>query len=197
MPRIFIAIAFACIAIAASCRTSSSGGLEILGPADETDEAAKLVQSANEDLKKIKVLYEENEGKRQELKAALETDNKEEVKKIADSVVYIINAGFDHGKAAVDKIAEAQEMNVNDAYRDYLSLKEQALKKQMEAFEHYRQAARTLRDNYDPKNAQQREKVKADFDSRSDKYREIMEKARDLSKQANELYKDSLRKERQ
>ena len=63
----------------------------------------------------------------------------------------------------------------------------------MEAFEQYRQAARTLRDNYDPKNTQQRDKVKADFDQRSENYQKLMEKARDYSNQANELYKDTLR----
>jgi hypothetical protein len=125
----------------------------------------------------------------------MESDNKEEVKKIADSVVLIINEGFDFGKAAVDKIQQAEDMKINDEYKEYLRLKEAALLKQMEAFEQYRQAARTLRDNYDPKNTQLRDKVKADFDTRSDNYQKLMEKARDYSNQANELYKDTLRKQ--
>jgi hypothetical protein len=175
------------------CRSSGgSGGFEILS-SDETPEAAKLVQEANAELKKIKVLYDENEDKRQELKNALESDNKEEVKKISDNVVQIINEGFDSGKAAVEKIQQAEDMKINDDYKEYLRLKEAALMKQMEAFEQYRQAARTLRDNYDPKNAQQRDKVKADFTTRSENYQKIMEKARDYSNQANELYKDALR----
>ena len=179
------------------CRTSGgSGGFEILS-SDETPEAAKLVQEANGELKKIKVLYDENENKRQELKNALESDNKEEVKKISDNVVQIINEGFDSGKAAVEKIQQAEDMKINDDYKEYLRLKEAALMKQMEAFEQYRQAARTLRDNYDPKNSQQRDKVKADFTTRSENYQKIMEKARDYSNQANELYKDTLRKQQQ
>jgi len=179
------------------CRTSGgSGGFEILS-SDETPEAAKLVQEANAELKKIKVLYDENENKRQELKNALESDNKEEVKKISDNVVQIINEGFDSGKAAVEKIQQAEDMKINDDYKEYLRLKEAALMKQMEAFEQYRQAARTLRDNYDPKNSQQRDKVKADFTTRSENYQKIMEKARDYSNQANELYKDTLRKQQQ
>ncbi len=181
-----------------ACRSSgTSGGFEILGPADETAEAGKIVAEANVDLRKIKVLYEENENKRQELKTALETNNTAEVKKISDNVVQIINEGFDHGKSAVDKIQQAQDMKINDDYAEYLRLKEEALKKQMEAFEQYRQAARTLRDNYDPKNTQQRDKVKADFETRSENYQKIMEKARDYSNQANELYKETLKKQRQ
>ena len=182
-----------------SCKSSgrSADSFEILGPADETAEAAQLIVQANDDLKKIKVLYEKNEGKRGDIKKALETNNAEDVRKISDDVVYIINDGFDFGKSAVEKIAQAQEMEINDDYREYLRLKEEALKKQMEAFENYRQAARLLRDNYDPKNAQQRDMVKAEFTQRSENYAKIMEKARDFSNQANELAKDAMRKQQQ
>lgn len=194
--QLFLFTTILALACLASCRSSSSsGGFEILGPADETDDAGRIVAEANTELKKIKVLYENNEDKRQELKAALEKNDTAEVKKISDNVVQIINEGFDSGKAAVDKIQEAQGMKINDDYKEYLSLKESALLKQMAAFEEYRQAARTLRDNYDPKNTQNRDKVKVDFDSRSDKYQKLMEEARSFSNQANELYKDTLKKQ--
>jgi hypothetical protein len=196
LKSILLGIVICCAII--SCRSSDgSGGFEILGPADETPEAGKIVQSANDDLKKIKVLYEENEDKRQELKSALEANSTAEVKKISDNVVQIINEGFDSGKAAVEKIQQAEDMKINDDYKEYLRLKESALLKQMEAFEQYRQAARSLRDNYDPKNAQLRDKVKADFTQRSENYQKIMEKARDYSNQANELYKETLKKQKE
>lgn len=181
------------------CRSTGSSGssFEILGPADETPDAGRLVQEANADLKKIKVLYEDNEGRRQELKTALEANNTAEVKKISDAVVQLINEGFDSAKAAVDKIQQAEDMKINDDYKEYLRLKESALLKQMEAFEQYRQAARSLRDNYDPKNAALRDKVKADFTARSENYQKIMEKARDYSNQANELYKETLKKQKE
>ena len=178
-----------------SCRSSRTGEFEILGPVDETDEAAKLVQSANQDLQQIKLLYNKNEDKREEIKKALEANNADEVKKASNDVIDAINEGFDFGKSAVDKIGQAEDMKINDDYREYLRLKEEALKKQMEAFEEYRQAARTLRNNYDPKNAELRDKVKEDFKTRSENYAKIMEKARDLSNQANELAKDALRKQ--
>jgi hypothetical protein len=183
----------------AGCRSSggNGGSFEILGPADETVEAGKLVQEANAELKKIKVLYEENEGKRQELKSALEANKTDQVKKISDNIVQLINEGFDSGKSAVDKIQQAGDMKINDDYKEYLRLKESALMKQMEAFEQYRQAARTLRDNFDPKNASLHAKVKADFTNRSENYQKIMEQARDYSNQANELYKDTLKKQKE
>lgn len=179
-----------------SCKSSGrSGG--IIGTSDQTAEAGQLVAEANVELKKIKVLYEKNEDKRSEIKKALEANDAANVKKISDDVVYIINDGFDSGKAAVDKIAQAQEMQINDDYREYLRLKEDALRKQMEAFEHYRQAARILRDNYDPNNTAQREKVKEEFKTRSENYAKVMEKARDYSNQANELAKEVMQRQRE
>src|SRR5205085_674932 len=174
-----------------SCKRSSGGTVDILGPSDETSEAAQLILDANADLKKIKVLYENNEGKRDKLKKAMETNDTAKVKKIADDVVYLINDGSENGKSAVEKIEKAQELQINDDYREYLRLKEEALKRQMQAFEEYRQAARSLRDNYDPKNTQLRDKVKEEFKTRSENYQKIMEQARDYSNRANELAKDA------
>lgn len=192
--------AFAVLAIvfalaASACFTSSRSGL--LGPADETAEAAKLVEDANRDLKQIRELYDANEGKRQELKAALEANSAADVKRISAEVVQLINEGTNFGNSAIQKISEAQDMQINADYKEYLRLKELSLKRQLEAFAEYHTAARVLRDNYDPQNAQSRERVKQEFDSRSDKYRDLMERARDSSSQANELYKETLRRDRE
>lgn len=189
---------FVLISLLAMTACKSSGHTDAptsIFSSDETADAAKIVASANEDLTKIKVLYKDNEDKREDLKKAMETDNAEQVKKIADQVVYLINDGFDSAQSAIDKIEKAQEMQVNDDYREYLRLKEESLKHELDAFENYRQAARTLRDNYDPKNAAQRDKVKEDFKTRVENYRKLMEQARDYSNQANELAKDALRKQ--
>ena len=182
-------------AFIAACKSSGrSDTLGILG-SDETSEAAGIVASANEDLTKIKILYKENEGKREDLKKAMEADDEGKVKKIADDVVYLINDGFDEARSAIEKIEKAQEMQINDDYREYLRLKEESLKRELQAFENYRQAAITLRDNYDPKNAAMRNKVKEDFKNRVENYRKLMEDARDYSKRANDLAKDAIRRQ--
>ena len=184
--------------IALALTLASSCGL--FGPKDETAAAAKLIQEANQDLTKIKELYNENEGdlekegKRSLLKKALEAYDAEQVKKISDDVNYIIVDGMNYARSAIEKIQQAQDMEINSDYKEYLRLKETALQKQVDAFEQYRQAARALRDNYDPKNEALRARVKNEFDERSDKYRELMEQARDHSSQANELAKDAIRR---
>lgn len=180
-----------------SCKKSSdSGGLNILS-SDETAEAAQIVKEANGDLGKIRTLYKNNENKREELKKALESNNAEEVRKISDEIVYLINDGTSAGKSAIEKIQKAQEMQINEDYREYLNLKEESLTRTLEAFENYRQAARALRDNYDPKNKVLREKIKEEFKTRSENYRKIMETARDYSNRANELAKDAAKRQNQ
>jgi hypothetical protein len=168
---------------------------------DDTKAAVALIQSANEDLREIKKLYEASEGdvdkpgKRVQLKQALEANDAAAVRKIADDVNFLIVDGMNFARTAIEKIQQAQELDINEDYREYLRLKESALKKQVDAFEQYRQASRSLRDNYDPQNDAIRAKVKVEFDERTDKYRQLMEEARDLSSLANELAKEALQKE--
>ncbi|MER3632522.1 MAG: hypothetical protein C4325_10490 [Blastocatellia bacterium] len=197
---IIAVIILAVVSVFSGCKSSGGGGGGIFGPKDDMEEAARLVAEANQELRKIKDLYNENEGyqdkpgKRQQLKKALEENNAEQVKKISDDVVYLINDGMDYARAAIEKLQKAQDLNINPDYKEYLRLKEMALTKQVEAFEQYRQAARSLRDNYDPKNDKMRAKVKEEFDQRSDNYRALMEKARDYSSQANEIARDAIRR---
>jgi len=183
--------------IASACKSSGRSDAPSIFSSDETAEAGKIVASANEDLTKIKVLYKDNEDKREEIKKAMEVDDAKKVRELADNVNDLINSGVDEAQSAIDKIEKAQEMQINDDYREYLRLKEESLKRELEAFENYRQAARTLRDNYDPKNAAMRDKVKEDFKNRVENYRKLMEEARDYSNQANTLAKDALRRQQE
>ncbi|HMU33496.1 MAG: hypothetical protein JSS77_03035 [Acidobacteria bacterium] len=187
----FLITAFAAACLLASCKSSAnSPGSGIFGPADQTEQAAELVVQANQDLQKIKVLYEDNEGKRIEIKKAMEANDTEAAKRIANEVEKLINDGATSANDAIDKLQKAQEMEINDDYREYLRLKEQSLKLEAEAFDYYRQAAKILNENFDPKDTAKRDKVKVDFKDLSDKYLETMERARDYSHRGNELAKE-------
>ena len=161
---------------------------------DDTTAAAQLVVDANADLNKIKIVYKENEAKREELKEAMKDNDVEKVKAISNELNYLIIDGMALGESAINKIAQAQEMSINPDFKEYLHLKELSLRKQMDAFENYRQAARFLRDGYDPKDEKQRESIKKEFAVRDENFHKIMETAREYSKQANELAKESAQK---
>lgn len=186
-----LAAALVAACLLASCKSSAdSPGTGIFGPADQTAQAAELVAQANQDLTKIKILYDQNEGKRLEIKKAMEANDTEAAKRIAKEVTQLINDGATSANDAIDKIQKAQEMEINDDYREYLRLKEQSLKLESDAFDNYRQAAKILNENFDPKDTAKRDKVKADFKELSDKYLDTMERARDYSHRANELAKE-------
>ena len=153
---------------------------------DQTYEAGELVRAANADLKNIRYLYEKNEGKREELKTAMASDNAPEVRRICKEIVDSINSGGSIANDALEKIDLAIEMDINEDYREYLELKQGALKKQREAFDAYRKAARKLNDEYDPKNSEKRDLVVAEFKKRNDEFLKLMDTARDLSGKANE-----------
>jgi len=174
-----------------SCqKTDTSESHDIFSFSDETTAAADLVGEANEDLNKIKVIYKRNESKREELKTAMKDNDVESVKKIADELVYIFNDAMALAEGAIEKIEKAEAMNTNVDFKEYLSLKAQSLRKQLEAFENYRQAARVLREGYNPKDDEQRKKVQVAFVEKDANFQKIMEVAKDLSTQANKLAKE-------
>ena len=161
---------------------------------DETENAAKLVADANEDLKKIRRMYKENESKLEEIKQAMKENKIDEVRKIADDVVYLINDGISLGESALEKLSQAEEMNINETYKEYLQLKRASLEKQLEAFEFRRQAAMLLRDSFGIKDKLTIERAKLEFKDKEENFRRYMELARQMSAEANQIAKEASRK---
>ncbi|MEZ5428683.1 MAG: hypothetical protein R2747_20725 [Pyrinomonadaceae bacterium] len=179
---IFVAAGFSC---------TSDEGPSLLGFSDETGKAVELIKSANEDLKEIKKLYKANESGVEDIKLAMKEQNVDEVKKIANAGVDAINKGMALGKTAVEKLNRAERMKINKNFKDYIDLKEKSLRKLMEAFEIRRQLAVTLRNGYDPEDDKQRELITNEFKEQDDKFKEIMDEAREASRKANDLAKEA------
>jgi hypothetical protein len=123
-------------------KTATTDGFDTLLFSDDTSSAASLVEQANEDLNKIKVMYKKNEVQRDDLIAAISAKDTQKVKDITDDLVYLINDGMALGESAVEKINRAQQLNIDADFKEYLSLKEESLRKQLDAFESRRQAVR-------------------------------------------------------
>ena len=188
-------VVLAGLSVFSACqKTDTSEGFDVLSFSDDTTAAAQLVSQANEDLNKIKVMYKKNEVQLEELKAAIAGKDIETVKKITDDLVYVINEGMSLGEKAVEKIEQAEAMNVNTDFKEYLELKAESLRKQLEAFENRRQAARLLRDSFGTADPTAIEKAKGEFKEREEKFAKTMEAAREISKRANDLAKESSKK---
>jgi hypothetical protein len=158
-------------------------------PADSSATSEpSFFSEANETLRGVKKLYKENESKLQELKEAMNAKNVDTVKKLSDDFVYQINDGMTLAEEAFKKIDEASNKNINSKFQEYLSLKKQALRKQLDAFEFRRQLARQLRDAFKiTKDAGILEKAKGELQLKEENFRKLMDEAREISLQANEL----------
>ncbi len=170
--------------------TDDSGGLDILS-SDQTEEAVHLIEDANNKLKEIKQILNENESRLEDLKTAMSNKNQADVRRICDDILHQISTGMKIGEEAVKKIDEAASLKINDDFRNYLNLKTQSLAKYSEAYKERFELAKSLRDNYDPNNAEQRKTVAEEFQRREEVFMKIMKEAGALSERANLLAKDA------
>ena len=174
--------------------SNPSDGIDILGISDETDDAGQLVAKANLELKEIKVIYKDSEDGIKNLEAAMGANDAAKVKEVAGMLINQINKGTAIAQSAIAKIEEAGNMEINDTYREYLSLKKASLKKELEAFEFRRQSAVLLRDGFGGQNKQTIETAKTALKEREDKFKTLMQAAREMSEEANEIARKSINK---
>ena len=171
-------------------KNDTSENYDVLDFSDDTTRAAELVADANEDLNKIKILYKNNESQSEDLKSAISDRNVEKVKQITENINGIINDGTRLGDDALEKIEKAEGMNVNADFKEYLSLKAQSLHKQLDAFEHRRQAIRLLKEGFGTNNPAAIEKSKGVVKEEEETAQKILVEAQEYSKKANDLAKE-------
>lgn len=174
--------------------SSSSESSESLFSSDDTKEAVALIEDANNDLKKIKAIYRENEGRTEEIQIAMANREYEKVKKIADDLVFKINDGIVLADKAISKIDEAKALNINGTFRDYLDQKSRSLRKQVDAFEYRRQTAELLSKGFSSNDPKQIEGIKAVFKEKEVEFQKAWQEGRDQSLEANQFYKENFRK---
>ena len=195
MTKVLVTILFFGLTFSA-CRksdSSSSGGYDILS-SDQKNEAAKIVESANEDLKKVRSIYKANQNRvDQELIPAITGKDIVKAKEIANDLVNQINDGLGSADDAVKKIKEAEDMDINSTYKEYLKLKREALEKQIEAFYLRHKVAKVLRDSLGSNDAAKINQAQKEFQEKEVQFRDLIEKGTALSEEANQIFKDSLK----
>ena len=160
---------------------------------DDTAEAVKLIDDANRNyLRKIKVLYKENEGKVEDIKIAMKEQDVIKVRKIAKEAVSAIDEGIRLGNVAVEKVEEAKDLDINEDFREYLSLKEESLRKLVSAFEIRRELANAFSQEFILSDPERINKAKAEMLEKEKKFHEIIKQGQEKSREANKLAKDIL-----
>lgn len=192
--KIFFALLVVALLNAACGTSNDTEGFDVLNFSDDTPTAARFVAEANENLNKIKVMYKRNEVQRDDLLDAMNKQDAARVKQITEDLAYLINDGVRLGEEAVDKISQAEQMNIDPDFKEYLSLKEESLRKQVTAFESRRQALLLMRDVFGTNDPAMVEKAKLEFKSKEESFAKAMEESKEISKKANDVAKESSKK---
>ncbi len=191
---IYLLLLFLCLTNCKTANTNSADSGGLLGSADETAEAVQYINDANNNLKRIKILYTENNERFDEFKKALANKDIEKVKQLANDLQYAINDGYVLAESAKENLAKAQELNINEKFREYLQLKEASLDMQIKAFDFRRQSAKLFRDKFGTEDALQMKTAQETFKQNEEKFAKFMKDAEELSKQADKIAKESLKK---
>lgn len=185
------------IAFAFSCKSDTADTNDNSGFFDfssDTERAVELVQQANEELKRIKILYNENQNTLKDLKEASQKGETERVKMLSKTLVDAIVTGFVFADSAKIKIQEARQLNIHSDYKEYLSLEEQSLDKQVEAFQFLYDAASLLNQTAGLQNKEQAEKAGLLFKEKEEKFESKMKEAKEINEQADKLYGESMKR---
>lgn len=158
---------------------------------DDLGQANKLVAEANEELKKVKRVQDDSETKIKELKNALDAKNVDKVKSSLDDLIKMIDEGLGYGRTAADKVEEASKLKVDAIFKKYLDLKAQSFRKQIEAFEARKNAATIFRNAYGSNDQDKIDKAKEDFNKENEKYKKLLDEAKDMSDEADRLQREN------
>lgn len=203
MKKIFLTVLLLTLLLfSAACWKSSDSttdnepsSIDVFGLTDETTDAAKIIQETNDNqLKKIKIIYKNSQGQFEELRQAMKDNDAAKVKQLSGELADRIDEGMNLGNEAVENIEQAKKLKINDTYREYLDLKESALKMQLQAFDFRFEAAKFLRDEFQTKDKKQIEQAKAVLKEKDDSFQKYMAEAHETTMQANQLAKDSMHK---
>lgn len=182
-----------------SCRSDAvetDDNASLFDFSSDTEKAVELVGSANDELMRIKILYNENQNTLKDLKEASQNRDSEKVKLISKTLLDTITTGFVFADSAKSKIEEAEDLNIHQDYKDYLGLKKQSLEKQVEAFQFLYEAVSLLSDTAGEQDKDQAEKARFVFKEKEENFQARMEEAKKISAQADNLAKESMQRAR-
>jgi hypothetical protein len=160
-----------------SCKLGGSG----------LDEANKLNQSAGQDINEIDKIIQENKSKEVEITRTLNAGQYDAAKKVMDDTIAAIDRGLERGKSAAEKLDKASKLNIDQAIKDYLSYRAQAVSKAVEAFQELRKGIVTFRDATGSTDKALIAKAKNDIQQASQTFDALISEAQRLEGKADEI----------
>lgn len=167
--------------------TLACSALKKLSGNSGIDEANKLVQSANEDLKEVQKIAQANKDKESRINKLLNANDFNGAKAAMDETIKAIDDGLARGRSAADKFEKASKLEVDQVYKDYLSLKSQSVRKTAEAFEELKKAITLLRDNVGGTDKAKLTKARADAIKAGENFDRLIAEATKLDRDADDI----------
>ena len=157
---------------------------------NDRDEAVQLVKDANLELKRIRVLYRENNQKVETLKTALAKKDIDTVRRLSDDLLLVINDGYAFAEAAQEKIEDAERLDINEDFKYYLNLKNQSIALQIKAFKFRSESAKLFRDKFGSTDKFTMEDAARKFKENEANFEKQMAEAKKTSERADSLFKE-------
>jgi hypothetical protein len=186
---ILILAAFALACGGSDSGGSSSGGIFSFG--DETGEANQLAGKANENLIKIGKIHKANAKKLDDLQDAMRERDTARTQQILEELINAIEEGLSLGELAYTRVSEAAGKKTNEIFSEYLRLKKEALRKQIDAYEFRLKVAKDLRDKFGSNKPEEIERAKSDFAVNQENFQKLWDAAEDLNDRANRLAREN------
>jgi hypothetical protein len=161
------------------------GALKNMSKPGATDEANKLISSANQDLKDAQKIADDNlEEKTREFTKAATANKADEAQQVLDDSIKQIDEGLAKGESAADKFDKASKLDLTDMQKQYLTLQSQGVRKRVEAFKEFRKAVVVLRDN---KGNLTKQKTRDDYMAALNNFKKLNSQADDLERKADDI----------
>lgn len=196
-----IKIAFPAALILAAALFSSCGfggnrsrSGEELGSTADREKAFKLIEDANDKIKSIKKLYLYNNSKVKDVEAALKAGDLKKVRLLTDELSVAIDQGYLFAVDIMDKIEQAQNLDINPTWKRYLSLKQESLELEIKAFDYRKNSAELFRDKIGSEDEATLKLARDTFKKNEEGFKKYMSEAEKVSKEADDLRRSTLRK---
>lgn len=159
--------------------------LKNMSKGSATEQANKLISSANQDLKDAQKIADDNlEDKTREFTKAASANKADEAEQVLDDSIKQIDEGLAKGESAADKFDQASKLDLTDTQKQYLSLQSQAVRKRVDAFKEFRKAVQVLRDN---KGNLTKQKTRDDYMAALNNFKKLNSQADELERKADDL----------
>ena len=158
---------------------------------NETAEANKLVDKANDEIKAAKTIQDKNEAKISDYKEALNDSDFKKATSILDSVVKDIEEGVKHGDAAAESLEKASKLKVDDKFKEYLEVRAQSVRKRIDSYKELKNMFSVTSEMLADPTAASVQKAQPKIKDSQEKIGKLDKEADDLEEKSEKVRKDN------